>query len=139
MGVPNTTTFTLQNVQSTVDPSKNNLNDLFTVASGVSPSVFDSSYNPNATGTSNNLLNFRNYGAFTAFGSSVTATSSRLVCATSIGVTRYHNGSGEFPAVGDNVWNTSSGTGDPGDGWYRNEGNTTYFLTSTVVTSVAIC
>ena len=132
MPVPDTTTFTFQNVIDTVNPTTDDLVDCFADADA---GKFDSNYE----GSKNQLLNFRNYGAFTAFGSSVTATSSRLVCATSIGVTRYHNGSGEFPAVGDNVWNTSSGTGDPGDGWYRNEGNTTYFLTSTVVTSVAIC
>jgi len=132
MPVPDTTTFTFQDVIDTVNPTTDDLVDCFADADA---GKFDSNYE----GSKNQLLNFRNYGAFTAFGSSVTATSSRLVCATSIGVTRYHNGSGEFPAVGDNVWNTSSGTGDPGDGWYRNEGNTTYFLTSTVVTSVAIC
>ena len=139
MAVPDTNTFTLQNVQSTVDPSKNNLNDLFTVASGVSPSVFDSSYNPNATGTSNNLLNFRNYGAFTSFSTSTNATSSRLVCAKLLDITRYHTGTATYPVAGDTVWNTSSGTGVPGNGWYKSANNTAYFTTSGVVTSVAIC
>jgi len=61
MGVPNTTTFTFQDVTTEIygDTAANrNLSQCFTdsIAGG-----FDSTYNPNSDGTNNNLLNFRNY------------------------------------------------------------------------------
>ena len=72
MAVPNTTTFTLQNVVDVVNPTTDDLVDCF--ADAVSGS-FDSSYNPNSDGTNNNLLNFRNYGAVTSNTLTVTTTS----------------------------------------------------------------
>jgi len=60
MAVPNTTNFTLQDVTTEIygDTAANrNLNQCFTDATG----TFDGTYNPNSNGTSNNLLNFRNY------------------------------------------------------------------------------
>ena len=56
MPVPNTTTFMLQDVVNTVNPTTDDLVDCF--ADAVS-SKFDSSY----SGSKNNLLNFRNYDA----------------------------------------------------------------------------
>lgn len=58
MGVPNTTTFDLQAVVNSVNPTTDDLVDCF--ADAVSGD-FDGNNNPNSTGTSNNLLNFRNY------------------------------------------------------------------------------
>lgn len=53
--VPNTTTFTLQNVVSAVTPTTNDLNDCFNDADSAQ---FDPAYE----GSKNQLLNFRNYG-----------------------------------------------------------------------------
>ena len=57
MGVPNTNTFNMQNVSSTVDPSKSQLTQLIEVANAQSPSLWDPAY----SGSKNSLLNFRNY------------------------------------------------------------------------------
>ena len=132
MAVPDTTTFTLQNVVTEVNPTTDDLVDCFADAVA---SKFDSNYE----GSKNQLLNFRNYGAVTSFSTSTNATSSRLVCAKLLDITRYHTGTATYPVAGDTVWNTSSGTGVPGDGWYKSANNTAYFTTSGVVTSVAIC
>lgn len=56
MAVPNTNTFTLQNVVDEVNPTTNDLVDCFADAN---PSYFDPTYE----GSKNNLLNFRNYGS----------------------------------------------------------------------------
>lgn len=56
MGVPNTDTFTLQDVVDEVNPTTDELVDCFSDAIA---SKFDSTY----SGDKNELLNFRNYGA----------------------------------------------------------------------------
>ena len=59
MGVPNTDTFTLDDVLQELGLGDgDSLQDCFDDAVS---SDFDGNYNPNSTGTSNNLLNFRNY------------------------------------------------------------------------------
>tara|TARA_R110002124_G_C8646748_1_gene488848 strand:- start:62 stop:616 length:555 start_codon:yes stop_codon:yes gene_type:complete len=72
MGVPNTTTFSMQDVSSTVDPSKTQLTQLIEVANAQSPSLWDPAY----SGSKNSLLNFRNYDAGVSNLLTVTATSS---------------------------------------------------------------
>ena len=57
MGVPNTTTFTLQNVVDTINPTTDDLVDCFNDAI---IGKFDSNYGP---GDESNLLQFRNYDA----------------------------------------------------------------------------
>jgi len=57
MPVPDTTTFTLQNVVDEVNPTTDDLVDCFSAAVG--SGSFDSNYE----GDKNQLLNFRNYGA----------------------------------------------------------------------------
>ena len=59
MAVPDTTTFTLQDVVTEVNPTTDDLVDCFADAIA---SKFDSAY----SGSKNNLLNFRNYGAGSA-------------------------------------------------------------------------
>jgi len=60
MAVPNTDTFTLDDVlQELRLGDGNSLQDCFVKAIS---SSFDTNYNPNSDGTDNNLLNFRNYG-----------------------------------------------------------------------------
>ena len=60
MAVPNTTTFTLDDVLQELGLGDgDSLQDCFDDAVS---SSFDTNYNPNSDGTDNNLLNFRNYG-----------------------------------------------------------------------------
>ncbi len=60
MAVPNTTTFTLDDVLQELGLGDgDSLQDCFDDATSGS---FDTNYNPNSDGTDNNLLNFRNYG-----------------------------------------------------------------------------
>tara|TARA_R110000824_G_scaffold68521_1_gene177156 strand:- start:100 stop:558 length:459 start_codon:yes stop_codon:yes gene_type:complete len=56
MGVPNTTTFSLQDVVDEINPTTDDLVDSFADAVA---NKFDSSY----SGSKDELLNFRNYGA----------------------------------------------------------------------------
>ena len=132
MAVPNTTSFTFQNVIDTVDPTTDDLVDCFADAVA-------SKFDPNYEGSKNQLLNFRNYGALKAFKTSANATSGKGVCFESISVARYHTGSGTYPAVGDYVWNTSSGTGALDNGWYKTRAPGRYLLTSNEVTGVGTC
>ena len=62
MGVPNTTTFELQDVVDEVNPTTDDLVDCFADANA---SYFDSTYE----GSKNQLLNFRNYGSGNALTS----------------------------------------------------------------------
>ena len=55
MGVPNTSTFSLQDVVNEVNPTTDDLVDCFADAIA---SSFDSTY----SGSKDQLLNFRNYG-----------------------------------------------------------------------------
>lgn len=56
MAVPNTTTFTLQNVVDEVNPTTDDLVDCFADANA-------SYFNSNYSGSKNSLLNFRDYGS----------------------------------------------------------------------------
>lgn len=69
MGVPNTTTFTLQNVVDVVNPTTDDLVDCFADAVA---SSFDSTY----SGSKDQLLNFRNYAGGAAVIISSSGTSS---------------------------------------------------------------
>jgi len=131
MAVPNTTTFTLQNVEDEVNPTTDDLVDCFADAVA-------SKFDPNYEGSKNQLLNFRNYGALKSFETSANAAG-KGVCSEKISVTRYHTGSGTYPAIGDGVFITSSGTGALSDGWYKTEAPGMYFLTSNEVTGVGTC
>ena len=104
MGVPDTTTFTLQNVVDVVNPTTDDLEACFDDAVA---GDFDSSYGP---GDESNLLQFRNYGAgsLTSFLGSVWTTGN--LCGQTMNITYYHNGSGTNPVVGDIVYTDSGGT-----------------------------
>jgi hypothetical protein len=106
MAVPDTTTFTLQDVVTEVNPTTDDLVDCF--ADAVS-SKFDSNY----SGSKNSLLNFRNYGAFTltTFHLTVNTPKSTLACNGTANNVAYHNGgSGTIADVGDTVYSNLSGT-----------------------------
>tara|TARA_B110000090_G_scaffold196781_1_gene234071 strand:- start:31 stop:465 length:435 start_codon:yes stop_codon:yes gene_type:complete len=114
MGVPNTTTFELQDVVDEVNPTTDDLVDCFADAVA---SKFDSSYE----GSKNQLLNFRNYGAVsnTSFLSGTGQSDFKFVCSQTINTTKYHNGSGTTPAAGDTVYdNNSVAPPTTGNGYY---------------------
>lgn len=57
MAVPNTSNFSLNDVRIEVDPSKNNLDDLFLIANTINSKGFVNSY----AGAKDRLSNFRGY------------------------------------------------------------------------------
>ena len=144
MAVPDTTTFNLLNVINELSlASDEGLGECF--ADAVSGS-FDSSYNPNSYGTNNNLLNFRNYGAVTAFFTSVSVAKVGVVCNSTANVASWHNGSSSLPAVNDTVYTNSAGTTTKPAGNYHisttSAGSSNFYIvvnSSGVVTSKSIC
>jgi len=114
MAVPDTNTFSLDDVVTEVNPTTDDLTDCFADATSAS---FDSTY----SGNKDRLSNFRNYGASTLTAFSTTSTGGAKpiqACGASATTVRYHDGTGVYPVVGDTVWNTSGGTGNPSSGYY---------------------
>ena len=113
MGVPDTNTFTLQNVVDEINPTTDDLVDCFNDATA---SYFDSSYE----GSKNQLLNFRNYGsgnALSPFQGSFGQTDPKFLCSQSINTNYWHNGSGSTPTIGDIVYTNATGTSTFGSNW----------------------
>ena len=113
MAVPNTDTFTLQNVVDEVNPTTDDLVDCFADATS---SSFDSNY----SGDKNNLLNFRNYGGEQywdyAAGTQSTLTN---ICSLSLTEIIYQ----QHPTVqafdfNDPIYSDTSGTLAPA-GWWK--------------------
>ena len=106
MGVPNTTTFELQDVVDEVNPTTDDLVDCFADANA---NYFDSTYE----GSKNQLLNFRNYGsgnALTQFSGSSGQNDFKFLCSQTTGTSYWHNGAGTHPTTGDIVYTNSAGT-----------------------------
>jgi len=106
MAVPDTNTFTLQNVVTEVNPTTDDLVDCFADAVA---SKFDSNY----SGSKNSLLNFRNYGAvtLTTFHLTVNTPKSTFACYGTANNVAYHDGDpNTIAAVGDTVYSDSAGT-----------------------------
>ena len=105
MAVPNTDTFTLQNVVDEVGPTTDDLVDCFSDAVAAD---FDSSY----SGSKNKLLNFRNYGmvGLNEFVGSAGQSGPTGICAQTTSTTYYHDGTGSIPVAGNIVYLDSSGT-----------------------------
>ena len=107
MGVPNTTTFTLQNVVDTINPTTDDLVDCFNDAI---IGKFDSNYGP---GDESNLLQFRNYDAgnsLTQFSGSSGQNDFKFLCTQTVATLYWHNGAGTHPTTGDIVYTNSAGT-----------------------------
>jgi len=113
MAVPNTTTFTLQDVVDEVNPTTDDLVDCFADATS---SSFDSNY----SGDKNNLLNFRNYGGEQywdyAAGTQSTITN---ICSLSLTEIIYQ----QHPTIqafdfNDPIYSDTSGTLAPA-GWWK--------------------
>ena len=139
MSVPNTYTFTLDDVVTEVNPTTDDLVDCFSDA-------IASYFNPAYEGNKDQLLNFRDYGSQNAFTAFLSNTSSpRNPCSlTSSNATFYHTGSGTFPAVNDTVY-SDLGTTPLFAGGRRQfnangSGSGTYTVNSSgVVTSIGTC
>ena len=104
MAVPNTTTFTMDDVYDEV--GHQDLLTCFNVAN-------DSYFNPLYKGSKDRLSNFRDYKVtvtLTSFTSSTGSSSQTTACGLANSQTYYHDGSGYLPAVGDNVYGDSGGT-----------------------------
>ena len=118
MAVPDTDTFTLQNVVNDLVPSTNDLVECFAIANAV---LFDPAYE----GSKNELLNFRNYGVGiigprlgpsqgSALNSCSVTTSweTKYVVATNF----------DSLVIGDTFYNEPGGTTifNGGNNWYAN-------------------
>lgn len=115
MGVPNTNTFTLQNVVDTVNPTTDDLVDSFADAVA---SKFDSTYE----GSKNQLLNFRNYDGVTLIAVTMSSGTSKDVCNETPNITRYTDGTDSSgPVVGDVVYTNSTGTSFLASGNYKSQ------------------
>jgi hypothetical protein len=114
MGVPNTTTFTLQNVVDVID-NDDNLVGCFNDAVA---SKFDSNYE----GSKNQLLNFRNYDGVTLIAVTMSSGASKDVCNETPNITRYTDGTDSSgPVVGDVVYTNSTGTSFLASGNYKSQ------------------
>lgn len=114
MGVPNTTTFTLQNVVDVID-NDDNLVGCFNDAVA---SKFDSNYE----GSKNQLLNFRNYDGVTLIAVTMSSGTSKDVCNETPNITRYTDGTNfDGPVVGDVVYTNSTGTSFLASGNYKSQ------------------
>jgi len=138
MGVPDTTTFTLQNVVDEVNPTTDDLVDCFADANA---NYFDSSYE----GSKNQLLNFRNYGsqnALTQFTGSSGQNDIKFICNQSTTTNYWHNGSATYPQANDDVYTDSNGATSFGFTYMLTSGGGGgYYLTfsSGRVTNTAYC
>lgn len=108
MAVPNTDTFSLQDVVDEINPTTGSLDDCFVDA-------IASSFNSTYSGSKNSLLNFRNYGnteTLTAFQMTTQKyyNEANIDCGDSTYTTYYHNGSESYPQIGDIIYEDSSGT-----------------------------
>ena len=104
MAVPNTDTFSLQDVQAELGGVNDDLVECFANAN---TNLFDSDYE----GSKNSLLNFRNYGGYTKFYVSIVSGSATTACGYSPTILKYHDGTGDLPVIGDRVYSNNDGSG----------------------------
>ena len=132
MSVPNTTTFTLLDVcvEIGLTGSNRNLSQCFT-------SAVSAQFDPAYSGSKDNLLNFRNYGAvtMTAFIMSTTGTTELLSCGEARLTTRYHNGANPDPTSGDIVYTDPVGTTvfNGGGQWFKTSNLESYEISASGV------
>lgn len=113
MGVPNTNTFSLQDVVNEVNPTTNDLVDCFSDATS-------SDFDPNYSGSKNSLINFRNYDGVTYFSyNAVTQSTSSGICALTSNQLIYqiHSSAQAFD-FNDPIYSNTSGTLAPA-GWWK--------------------
>mgnify|MGYP003660267232 FL=1 len=134
MAVPNTTTFTMDDVFDEVGYL-----DLVTCFSN----SVDSYFNPSYKGSKDRLSNFRDYKVtvtLTSFLSSTGNASQSTACSYIDSETYYHDGSGSTPAVGDNVYSDSAGTtGLPTNHYFSGVGTYEIHTGGTTVVGIDLC
>lgn len=104
MAVPNTNTFSLQDVVDEINPTTDDLQDCVNDANS---SGYDGTY---YTAPATSLLEFRNYShiSSTSYSSSVGNRVQSTACGQSVNLTYYHNGSGTYPVAGDYVYSDAA-------------------------------
>lgn len=144
MAVPNTTTFTLQDVETEIAGAQTSLAGCFAAANA---GGFDPAYE----GSKTSLLNFRNYtdicvSGLTGFTFYPTATTSGAACGPVGGATTYyHDGVGSRPANADKIYTSSDGCTlfNGGGSWFSDFNGVTRnrFIVSSVgvVSSLTAC
>ncbi len=113
MAVPNTTTFTLQNVVNEVNPTTDDLVDCFADATN---SSFDSNY----SGDKNNLLNFRNYGGeqYWDYAAGTQSTITNICSLSSTEIIYQQHPTVQAFDFNDPIYSDTSGTLAPA-GWWK--------------------
>jgi len=134
MAVPNTATFTLQDVVDEVNPTTDDLVDCFADADAAK---FDPAY----SSTKDQLLHFRNYNGRILFNIGSNYASAVLACGELFPIKYYHNGSGAIPNNGDIVYTAPTGatafTG--GDDYYPISGFTIQVDNFGVISNKTAC
>jgi len=134
MGVPNTTTFTMDDVFDEVG-----YQDLVTCFSNSVNSYF----NPLYKGSKDRLSNFRDYKVpvtFTSFSSSVGSLNQTTACGQLDTQTYYHDGSNSIPVVGDNVYSDSAGASPlPSNHYFAGIGTFEIHTGGETVVSIDLC
>ena len=128
MAVPDTTTFTLQDVVTEVNPTTDDLVDCFADAVSLN---FDPAYE----GSKNQLLNFRNYGPSvnTTFYLTSSAPKGTLACDLTANNVAYHNGANPLAGVGNTVYTNLSGTITYAAGTYGEATTSSGFIPQRIV------
>ena len=132
MAVPNTNTFTLQNVIDVVNPTSNDLADCF--ADAISNN-FDATY----SGSKNSLLNFRNYEASSSVNGYIirAGSTSSLACAGDSFVNLYQRS--EFFNFDDLIYSNPEGTTNAISRWYSNSATTRFWDGSAWTSTATSC
>jgi len=109
--------WSIQTVVDEINPTTDDLRDCFFDSN---TSLFNTTYQPNSTGSYNNLLNFRDYDGTTPslkifFATASNYTTATIACTnTNVnlgGMTvLYFSGTGAAPAIGDTVYYYPAGT-----------------------------
>jgi len=118
MAVPNTSTFSLQDVANEFGlGGGDGLQECFDDSDD---SEFDSSYNPNSDGTDNNLLNFRNYGGTLPVNSYVIrkGLTSSAACAGTSFIILYQRST--LFNFNDPIYSNAAGTTNAISQWHSN-------------------
>lgn len=141
MAVPDTDTFSLNDVVLEVLPTTDDLVDCFADAEAIK-------FDPSHEGSKNNLLNFRNYNggvSVTAFTLNTTSFStSGGACGDSGGsATKWHDGAGGVPVVGDKIFTDAGGFNvfDGGSQWFKQVSSNAAFqiFSSGAVSTIVAC
>ena len=120
MAVPDTNTFSLQDVVDEINPTTDDLQDCVDDANS---SDYDTTY---YTAPATSLLEFRNYGAgYTQIKLVGIENSGSAACLLvlldedEVAEAWFHNGAGPYPTIGDIIYATSSGGARVGgNAWY---------------------